>query len=333
MPDSFIGCDWGTTGFRLALVTGHGRGEEGTDVILLTEREPGKWPRGIAETFSQWQASGESDRQRWYRGKLIAAVRDAIAPFGDDVSDLPVVVSGMASSSLGILEIPYSRAPFPLHGASVRWSELSSADSCKVHVLSGVCATEDIIRGEETQVMGLAHAWGVDALNGRTLVMPGTHSKHVVVEDGSLVSVKTFMTGELFALFSTHSVLRHSVRTEIPAPESVGDALRRGLDAGVDGEMPSRLFSIRAGHVLGSGQEADRTGFLLGLLIGAELGTLLNFPGELLLCSGSRQAAYYRFAMAHLFPKNHQVMDDGLVERSAFLGQAVWWFNSENRQP
>lgn len=117
------------------------------------------------------------------------------------------MVSGMASSSIGWRELPYALLPFSLEGSSVvgQWVEP------EVYLISGVRGANDMMRGEETQALGWAEQVG-DALPLRaTLVLPGTHSKHLRLQSGNLTGITTFMTGELFEMLRAHSMLRHSM--------------------------------------------------------------------------------------------------------------------------
>ncbi len=123
----------------------------------------------------------------------------------------------------------------------------------------------DVMRGEETQVAGvLALHPGFDGV----ICHPGTHSKWVHVSAGEVVSFQTFMTGELFALLSTGSVLRHGMA------DGWDDA---AFDAGVADALQSpdkfaaRLFSLRAELLLHGLTPAQSRARLSGLLIGIEL--------------------------------------------------------------
>jgi 2-dehydro-3-deoxygalactonokinase len=120
------------------------------------------------------------------------------------------------------------------------------------------------MRGEETQIAGaLATGFG-----DGVLCLPGTHAKWVQVSAGEVVSFQTYMTGEMFALLSTQSVLRHGMG------EGADDA---AFDTGVEEALSrperiaARLFGLRAEgllHGLSPGAARSR---LSGLLIGAEL--------------------------------------------------------------
>jgi phosphonate metabolism protein PhnN/1,5-bisphosphokinase (PRPP-forming) len=80
-----------------------------------------------------------------------------------------------------------------------------------VHVAPGLRQGKpaDVMRGEETQIAGFL------ALNPNwdgVICLPGTHSKWVHISAGEVVSFQTFLTGEMFALLSQASVLRHGMQ-------------------------------------------------------------------------------------------------------------------------
>ena len=123
------------------------------------------------------------------------------------------------------------------------------------------------MRGEETQLAGaLALHPGFDGV----FCLPGTHSKWAQVSAGEVVSFQTFMTGELFALLSSQSVLRHSMgpagEPDLPAFDAgLSDALSR------PDRIAAQLFSLRAQSLLHALPSAAARSRLSGLLIGIEL--------------------------------------------------------------
>ncbi len=177
----------------------------------------------------------------------------------------PVIICGMAGSRQGWVEAPYRAVPcLPLGGllAQAPCRDLRLA----VHIVQGLQQAKpaDVIRGEETQVAGfLAQNPGWDGV----ICLPGTHSKWVHVSAGEVVSFQTFLTGEMFALLSEQSVLRHSVAgwTEDGFAEGVAQGMERPE------RLMARLFGLRAEALL-DGLAADMArARLSGLLIGAEL--------------------------------------------------------------
>jgi 2-dehydro-3-deoxygalactonokinase len=134
-----------------------------------------------------------------------------------------------------------------------------------------------MMRGEETEITGLMSDARLAALRERSLlILPGTHSKHVWIEDQSMVDFRTFMTGELFEVLGRQSLLKASVDAAVHTrsgllsepdraafQEGVSWAKARGLAGG--------LFRVRTRAVLDRRPLADNTCFFSGLLIGAEL--------------------------------------------------------------
>ena len=187
-------------------------------------------------------------------------------------AEVPVVICGMAGSRQGWIEAPYAESPAPLDSVIGRAVQVPGI-SRDVRILPGVCqrlaGEPNVMRGEETQLLGLGPQ------NGRQLVcMPGTHSKWVEVEDGRVGHFATFLTGELFALFSKQSILRHSINgdSSFTADSSAfADACTAMVHSPQD--LVKRLFSIRAASLLEGKSAADSAAALSGMLIGAEIGS------------------------------------------------------------
>ena len=179
---------------------------------------------------------------------------------------LPVIACGMVGARQGWAEAPYAAVPHAPLGASIR-----APGALDVRILPGLsqAAPPDVMRGEETQIAGLVAAEpGFDGV----ACLPGTHTKWARISAGEVVSFRTAMTGELFALLSERSVLRHSVATDdhdaAAFAEALSDTLARpeALAAG--------LFGIRAASLLDGTPPAASRARLSGLLIGAELAAL-----------------------------------------------------------
>jgi 2-dehydro-3-deoxygalactonokinase len=99
--------------------------------------------------------------------------------------------------------------------------------------------------------------------------LPGTHTKWVHISAGEIVSFRTFMTGEMFALLSQHSVLRHTAVGDGWDAAMFADAVSTGMSN--PSEIAARLFSIRAEGLLNDLHADQARARLSGLLIGAEL--------------------------------------------------------------
>jgi 2-dehydro-3-deoxygalactonokinase len=293
MPRPFISCDWGTTNFRVRHVDG---GEVRAEV------------HDEASGTAALAARG-GDRAALFR----AALQDGIARLGAP-AELPVVVSGMASSTLGWKALPYAKVPFALDGRDVVWEEVERG----VYLVSGLQTDGDVMRGEETEILGAAALLGSSLRFEAVMILPGTHSKHVDLIPGGVTGFRTFMTGELFDVLAKHSVLRHSVSPEaeldaVPFVEGVKEAARLPLSAA--------LFRVRTRQVLGRQGAESNASYLSGLLIGAELSALRSVDTSLLLCAAPRLRGAYRTAAEALgFGGRLSVIES---DRLSVLGQTV----------
>jgi 2-dehydro-3-deoxygalactonokinase len=277
---SLLACDWGTTNLRGWTLDSAGA------VVAETELSLG------VSTL----APGEAGR------RFEQEVRPALGAQG-----LPAILCGMVGSNLGWALAPYADCPAGF--ADLARSAIQVAPGVRIIPglrCAGLTGAPDVMRGEETQVLGWL-AQSAERQLGRHLIChPGTHAKWVVVEDGRIVRFVTAMTGELFAVLSRHSVLKSE------APASDGEAFEAGLAAAGDGSaLTARLFSARSRVAGGNARAESTSSYLSGLLIGAEVATLpdllggggapMVLLGEATLCSRYRHALERRNIAATVF--------------------------------
>lgn len=190
------------------------------------------------------------------------ALRTATA--GWNIDALPIIACGMVGARQGWKEAPYNTVPCPATPAGFTKPD-SSLD---VHIIAGLMQANpaDVMRGEETQIAGFL---SMNKNWDGVVCLPGTHTKWAHISADEIVSFQTFMTGDLFAAISDHTVLRHSVQSE----EWDTDAFDTGVvDAMARPErIAARLFSLRAEGLVNAMSNATARARLSGLLIGAEL--------------------------------------------------------------
>ena len=173
----------------------------------------------------------------------------------------------MAGARGGWEEAPYATVPCP-PGPAAFARPRTRDPRLSVRILPGLRQDQppDVMRGEETQLAGLLAAEpGFDGV----ACLPGTHTKWVHLSAGEVVSFASYMTGEIFALLATASVLRKTV-----APDGWSDP--DFLQAVEDGmarpeRTAARLFGLRAEALLHGLPPERARARLSGLLIGAEL--------------------------------------------------------------
>ena len=327
--DDFLSCDWGTSSFRLRWVSKAGR-----DVIHEIREPVGI--RSLHDEAVRSDATGPARTELFCRF-LYRRLNQLIAEGPAPTHPLPLVISGMASSSVGWLEVPYARAPFPLHGRGLRskqWSWNKPDWLGATYILSGVATEDDMMRGEEVEIVGLMSAPEMAKWRARCiLVLPGTHSKHVRIEDQLVVNWRTYMTGELFDVLGQHSLLRASVNLAV---KSTGASLAAGQEAAFQEGvrcaqkegMAAGLFRVRTRTVLNRVPMAENTWFLSGLLIGSELIELVKVAGDcpILLAAAGDLATVYATAMKALATPATQwfQLPPSQVDTAVAAGHAVF---------
>lgn len=325
---AFLSCDWGTTSLRLRWV-------QGADLTILREMRAPVGIKLLHEEAARNGATGEARAEVFahcFREKLTALLAGAEPPS----LPLPLMISGMASSSVGWREVPYASAPFPLDGRGVRTEELRWNKPDWVGptwLVSGVATEHEMMRGEESEILGLMAGPDRAAFReGCLLILPGTHSKHVRIENQAVVDWRTFMTGELFEVLGRHSLLRASLDpgSSAAAPMSPADraAFGEGVKWAQEHGLAGGLFRVRTRAVLGRRPAAENTWFFSGLLIGAELSGLANHtqPGPVLLAAASELAGPYALALEIIAGDTMPwtQVPVGSVDRATIAAHALW---------
>ncbi|WP_129779867.1 2-dehydro-3-deoxygalactonokinase [Peristeroidobacter soli] len=284
MTDSptHIAGDWGTTHLRLHLCRG------GT----VLDKVDGA---GIGSLTLSAEATLFSALEGWARQH----------------GALPVWLAGMVGSRNGWREVPYASCPAgtaELRRALLRFE----ARGHSIAIAAGVSCTNphgapDVMRGEETQILG-AIATHPSLGHGRSIVaLPGTHTKWALVENGKLVSFQTSLSGELYALLRDRSTL-----LKASAAETNEVAERHGFEAGLQRSRELRgvplshlLFEVRARQLIQNMTHAAASTYLSGLIIGQDvLGALPLFDGTLRagkavpIIGAPKLAEFYGIALA-----------------------------------
>ena len=181
---------------------------------------------------------------------------------------MPVVACGMVGSRQGWQEAPYRSTPCTPVASGVLISVPTADPRLQMLIAPGLKQLQpaDVMRGEETQIAGaLAMLPGFDGV----ICLPGTHSKWAHISAGEVISFQTYLTGELFALLSEQSVLRHGMAEGGWQDDAFDQAVAEGLSR--PEKIAARLFTLRAeGLISGLTAPAARAR-LSGLLIGIEL--------------------------------------------------------------
>ena len=278
-----IGVDWGTTSLRAYRLDEAGavldRRESAQGILSVPE---GAFPAVLDATIRPWLEAGEE----------------------------LVLLCGMVGSRQGWREAPYLPCPAGPAEIAAATVPLPFPGARRCFLVPGLSArgpegVPDVMRGEETKLVGLLAELGAEA--AATLCLPGTHSKWARLEGGRIACFATRMTGEARAVLLGHSILG---RLSAPAREGASDeAFRRGVRRSRDrGGLLHHLFGTRALGLMGE-LAAEETGdYLSGLLIGHEVGAAVedegasggtvHLAGSDTLCR-LYALAFYEYGLAH----------------------------------
>lgn len=263
--EGFIAVDWGTTNRRAYRI--------GRDGALEAEMEDGN---GILSIPA---------------GSFPAAVDEIQTRLGA----LPMLMAGMVGSNRGWIEAPYVDCPASAAdlAAGLHW-----VDPGRVAIVPGVAyrsgEAADVMRGEEVQIVGAVVA-GLVPADG-LICHPGTHNKWVTMLGGCIAAFRTVMTGELFNLLKSQSILADLLVDPVRTEAAFESGVRRGL-SGED--LTAELFSIRARVLLGKAAREEASSYASGLLIGADIkaGLKDGAQGEIVVMARPELSRLYAAAL------------------------------------
>ena len=315
---SLIALDWGTTSLRAWLLGANGR--------ILDDRQLG---RGLLETTSGVDAADPEARARAYEATYLEVCREWL----DEHPGIPAVACGMVGSAQGWCEAGYLTVPTGLDIGPEALTPVAHARGT-VYLVPGLrvpsdprhATAGDVLRGEETQLIGALELLGRPA-GERILLLPGTHSKWLRVEDRTVESFTTAMTGELYGLVMRHGLLSHTAR----GARRDDDAFTRGLTAGFSTRslgMAAALFGARALTLDGLLEPAAVPDYVSGVLVADEVRNLLpeySTGGRITLCGNADLCRRYGVAL-----RMRGVETDVVGEESAAVG--LWVVAREIRR-
>lgn len=297
--------DWGTSSFRLWLLS-----EDGA--VIAERRSDEGMIRAAAAGFD-------------------AVLERHLADLGA-AKNLPVIICGMAGARQGWREAGYLDTPADVTGI-IRDATIIDGYPRDVRILPGIAQRNanapDVMRGEETQLLGLA----ADGVRSGLICMPGTHSKWVTLAGDKVEGFSTFMTGELFDILSRHSILSAAMRgaSEIlPDDMAFLAAVKLGF---AQSSLSNLLFHVRAAQLLGFAPASDSAARLSGLLIGHEFAGAMpqGAPHEVVLAASGGLGSLYRAGLEGLGVAVRYCDAADAVRRGLWSAARAFWAGEERQ--
>ena len=200
-----------------------------------------------------------------------------------------ILASGMITSELGLVNLPHIAAPAGLsrlHGGIYETviKEVSSIPFAFVQgvkIQSDRPEQSDMMRGEETELMGLFRGEGL-------YVLPGSHSKIIAVDgEQNIVGFQTMLTGEMIAALSQNTILKDAVSLDNTATDP--DFLRKGYEFCKENGLNQALFKVRVLSKLFDAVAAQTYSFFMGAVLCGEVEQIVGQEPKCIFLAGREQ--------------------------------------------
>lgn len=226
--------------------------------------------------------------------RFFTVIAEKIAKLTKEYTIEAILCSGMIGSETGLYNCPHTATPVSFADLAKQMRQVSLPDIADVpfwfipgiktfsdlpesasEISIGLLAEMDIMRGEETEIVGICAGMGLTG--ERTYVLPGSHMKTVSMNaEGKITTFHTSLTGELLHAVAEHTILQASVKQAYPktvAPEQ----LRQGYAMAQAYGMAQALFKVRILDKSVGGLTPDELyALLMGILLQEDVSRLIR---------------------------------------------------------
>lgn len=266
--NNIILVDWGTSNFRATLY------DENFNVLDKTSNNNGMLSLEKSEFYDF----------------LKTTLKDWFLKY----KNIKVLLSGMVGSQNGWLETKYLVCDTNLKEVSKKLVKIPNIKE-DIYIVPGVKTMKnniiDLMRGEEVQIFGALKSFDI---KDATLILPGTHCKWAEVKDENIIDFKTNMTGEVFNILSSNSILEKSIKSK----DFNEEAFLKGINlAKKEGGLLNQIFQARAqASIIG---ENNIHSFLSAILISNEIKEMKNIfsSKEIIIVGSSTLNKLYEIAL------------------------------------
>lgn len=236
-----------------------------------------------------------------------------------------ILASGMITSEYGLCNLPHLIAPAgltELHNGMVEIS-LPEISHIPFVFMRGVklagdsFADTDMMRGEETELMGIADP----AFGECVYVLPGSHSKVIKTDaQGRIEQFSTLLSGEMFYALSQHTILGDAV--DMTCAETDETYLLQGYRYAKENGINKALFKTRVLKNLFGCTAAQTGSFFRGAILCDEICEILRYPVSTVVVGGKKQMREATcIILRHTSNRQVHCLTDAEVEESVTRGQ------------
>ncbi len=235
-----------------------------------------------------------------------------------------ILASGMITSEFGLCLLEHLTTPCGVRELAVAMHEVVLEDISKIPFVfaRGVKTSGkkfecfDMMRGEETELMGIAEKLEADCL----YVLPGSHSKLVLTDnEEKICEFSTELTGELISAVSNDTILRNSVDLNT---KTIDEAyLQKGYAFAKEKGINAAFFKVRIlDKLLGCSKE-EIYSFFIGAALEPEIENIINSDASKIVICGKRVLKNPTAVLAgNNSSKVIEVVDDNITEHATAYG-------------
>ena len=232
-----------------------------------------------------------------------------------------ILASGMITSELGLINLPHIAAPVSiaeLHNnlCETIIEEISPIPFVFVPGVKCHCdnfESCDMMRGEETELIGVFRGEGV-------YVLPGSHSKIILADkEQRIVEFDTMLTGEMIAALSQNTILKDSINLQ--DAELDHNFILKGYEFCKQNGINSSLFKVRILDTIFARNISEVYSFYIGVVLCNEIEQILSKNPKRIIIGGQNKI---KQAMAVLLKEfsfaKVEIIDDEQAEQAANNG-------------
>lgn len=239
----YLALDWGTTNFRAFAMDEQGQ---------VVDEQQAKL--GLLQVAN---------------GQFAQTLESILVNWIDEYQSLPIVMAGMVGSAQGWKAVDYLNTPLNCQQLGQHLYQFELPWGACAYIVPGIASCNsnggwDVMRGEEVQLLGLQKLVNEPSMQ---VILPGTHSKHLVISDSNLIHFETYMTGELYSVLTEHSLLGRGLPPQVVANQ----VFLKGILDSQQGGLSHLMFLARSARLFKQIEENEVSDYLSGILIGYEL--------------------------------------------------------------
>lgn len=273
MKTNYITIDTGTTNTRISII----RDKEILDVLKLkvgagdTKKDPSILKKTIKSGINE------------------ILLKNRL--FENDIEC--VIACGMITSEFGICDLEHLKAPCGIEELAngLHHTNIAEISSLPFFFVRGVkiegdtFETTDVMRGEETELLGLTNRIEPNCL----YVLPGSHSKLILTDDkGRIERFSTELTGELMSAVAGSTILNQNIDLNIDV-EVDNEYLRMGYLYAKEHGLNAAFFKVRILNSFFGCTRPQIYGFFKGVALCPEIENIKKTGSKKVIVSGKAQ--------------------------------------------